>query len=217
MLPCTCEKGKFPQTKNKDPENQSGEQALRSWLVRMLAILGPKRLGFQRRQDRTCPRWEDGIEASVHLGFLKGQGSWGENIPTVKRRWQAWGLLCPRSKRVAQRMLNNRLSALKFKVQIYIAHAVQETRWERNAKQFLSRAALGLHRMHERGQPQKASLPKRGLFLAKGLHLQGLKWIFQWPEVFLMHPPPSPSCMETCGLGIFSWAQCWGNNFGFCK
>lgn len=96
-------------------------------------------------------------------------------------------------------MLNNRLSALKFKVQIYIAHAVQETRWERNAKQFLSRAALGLHRMHERGQPQKASLPKRGLFLAKGLHLQGLKWIFQWPEVFLMHPPPLPAAWKLVG------------------
>ena len=27
----------------------------------------------------TCPRWEDGIEASAHLGFLKGYGSWGES------------------------------------------------------------------------------------------------------------------------------------------
>lgn len=60
-----------------------------------------------------------------------------------------------------------------------------------------------------KGSP-RGLLPKLGLAFEKGLRLQGLKPTLHWPEPFLRHLP-SPSCKETRGLSIFSWAQCGGD------
>lgn len=62
-----------------------------------------------------------------------------------------------------------------------------------------------------RGAPEAFSRSsKLGLAFEKGLRLQGLKPTLHWPEPFLRHLP-SPSCKETRGLSIFSWAQCGGD------
>lgn len=106
---------------------------LRSWPLGCWQPWDPRGLVFsgERRRVLDLPkvgRWNWG---QCPPGILEGLWITGGNLPIVKRRWQAHGLLCPRSKSVAQRILHSSLSAHKLSVQIYIAHVVQETlRWE---------------------------------------------------------------------------------------
>ena len=67
--------------------------------MQMLATLGTLEAWFSvETGDKpwTQSRWEDGVKASVHLGFLKGYESWGKYVPLIKRREQAHGVLCPK-------------------------------------------------------------------------------------------------------------------------
>lgn len=155
-------------------------------------------------------RWN---EATAHLGFLKGYGSWRKNLLVVKRRWQAHRL---DKKRLPREFLTTIClllsSAFKFPLPLWSRKPRDEKGMQSSFWPVLPH--LGPTGVIN-GHPGALLLPKVGLLFGKGLRLQELKPICRWPELFLMHLL-SPSCKETHGLSIFSWAQCWGSNFGFC-
>ena len=58
-------------------------------MLQIIATVGTLEAWFSvEKGDKpwTWSRWEDGVKASVHLGFLKGYGSCRKYAPLIKRR-----------------------------------------------------------------------------------------------------------------------------------
>lgn len=169
-----------------------------------LVFSGDRRLALDPSK---VGRWNSGHRPP---GIPVGYGSWGETylLSTGDDKRMVCPVLgtkgLPREFLPIVRLLLS--SGFKFTLPMWSRKPQDEKGMQSSPWLVLSYVCTtGVHK----GSP-RSLLPKLGPVFEKGLCLQGLKPTFHWPEPFLRHLP-SPSCKETCGLSIFSWAQCWGN------